>query len=359
MAADKDLDEIIGAYLDGQLGEKDFAWLKQKLESDAQLAALVEELEIEKEIESYLEGKLTEEKSVLFEQKLTTDKRTQAVWEAYQMMHGLVKWKKREQYVDMLNSIESQQPGGFWQGNRKWFGLVGFLVLIVVGWKLIPPTMSSSDNDSQASPTEATEELNSHPGNSGSISNPGNLDTNEIIPSGTRTTTEEELDTSQSKNRPQALNSFKDNTDLQQFSSEILSLSNLESMGTADVDTLYYLWRRSYIDSNYQQVIALLAPLENTKLKERSHSKSLLAFGLANFYQKDFKTAQRALEGLLAFDPPVRSFEQQARWYFALAFLEMREERGLTVLQDIASKEDGHYRQEQAQLLLDSLLKQN
>lgn len=318
MEEEKDIDQLIGAYIEGMLNEEDTARLEQKMSTDPELADLVNGFKLEQRVVTYLEGKPSATEKAAFEAELERNEELRKAWEDYHLTQGVVNLKKREQHIEWFEQMGKQGPGNnpSGKGPNRWpflGGLLMVLLLIAGWWYLAPPNpagQSSSPIEENTSGAGNTDEVDPVTPPSEPLEEeapatlPGVPDPGDTAP------------IEQLQEEPDSLKIYA-STFLKALPENIAGNNTLGAAGESD-------WERAFRRSAYSDLIPLLDPVKDSLFAAKA-TKPLffLAAGYLLSEREDRYQEANAIFARLEAERAGhrRSLMQEVEWYHALALI--------------------------------------
>lgn len=328
MAEEKDIDQLIEAYLGGSLSQEDTDWLEQRLKVDSGLAELVEGMQLEQRIEAHLQGSTSVEEREAFEKELVENDQLKQAWEDYHIIRGMAKLKRREQYLGWFEQMEEKDKRNdssrFFRIFRKWTPIIGFLLVFLVSilaWWYWGKDNSSGqkssitkekiDETSQA-PLETTKQETIGKGASSVESKSDSTDT----PSNNITSPQENIDEKVPVSQADSAQIFASAL-IQQIPQYFARTS---SMGAEQERK----WRRAFNNAAYNTVITSLQPKVDS-LFDAKATGSLLYLATSYLLSDSPDRCQSAITILermaVESDGHRRSILVEANWSYILALI--------------------------------------
>lgn len=352
MAEHRDIDEMIGAYLAGQLQSAEREWMEQQLAADPALAELVAGLQREQRIEAFVEGEPTDAERQAFERALAEDERLRQAWEDYHLVRGAVKVKQREHYRQMLDKLhEEERPEGRRRGWWPWLLAVLSVALLLL--LFLPgtqePEAASGEAEIPITDTlgQDTTEAGSAPDTSGT--DPGRLrdDPNLRAPASDSSSRQQQEGPN---TRPDSLNIYAANN-IRALPERLAAGRLLGGGRQAD-------WAAAFTAGDYRGVINTLEPAADSLFTAKA-TLPLFLLGASYLLSADALSPTTCRPAARIFDRLAaeslghqQRVMEQVNWYRIQALICLGQtEEALSMLRRITGQFDHPYRTEAIQML--------
>ena len=144
----KDLDDIIGKYLEEKLSLEDKLRMVKQFEADPSLASEVNEIEISNQFESYLNGELSTEERKAIEDRLNIDPGFRLKFEKYKAVDFILEVGRelyyQEQILDSINDGVGNKWSSFFRKKLPWCLLSLFIILFLI-WIIVSKIPSARE----------------------------------------------------------------------------------------------------------------------------------------------------------------------------------------------------------------------
>jgi len=165
---ERNIDHIIGAYLEGTIGSEDQKWLEEEMEKDEDLRLMVADIERTELIEKYVNEQLSAKERQAFEVRLTNEEELKNELAAFVRSNSLLELDRKLHYMEILQKLQAEEASDPQEKDKLrgiwwWLGGLGVLLILIVLF-LIPKedgldTKSTSqtaiDTDSKLTPADS------------------------------------------------------------------------------------------------------------------------------------------------------------------------------------------------------------